>query len=146
MILKAVIPREEKFINTNPSGTKIEMISRTYLDKKTGINLSLIESKAYYPQGKIATESIEINHMIYTFISYKPDGTILGEIHNYRGLLIVPDIKGKVYPKDTVFPFNRCNCYYDHGAYLTEEEFNKRSNEKFKNEFKKFRKSSGTSR
>jgi hypothetical protein len=147
MISKAVIPQEEQFINTNPLGAKIEMIGRTYTDKKTGIKLSVVESKSYYPQGQIAIESIEINNMIYSAISYKPDGTILGKIHNYKGRYIVPkDINGNVNPKDTVFPQCDCNCYYDYGAFLTEEEFKQRSNEKHNKEFKKFLKSAHKSR
>ena len=135
MISKAVIPSEDGSIyKDRVTGAKSATTRRIYHDKATGIDLVVVEIKRYYPQGQLAIERVDVNMLIYSFKSYKPDGTILSEIYNYKGRLILPNLKGEVFPKDTVLPFSKCNCYYDHGAFLTEEEFNSRKTEKFKKE------------
>lgn len=137
---KAVFPTIEKVSITNSLNYKLLINSRTYIDKKTDIRLYILETENYYPSGSLATKKIEINGIIKSFKSYSKKGKLLGSIINGKGRLIIPNIKGKAYPKDTVFPFSHCNCYYDNGAYLTEEEFNKRKTEKFKKEYSKFKK------
>jgi len=118
----STIPKER--IDNVSKSTK--RITRIYKDKKTGANLSITETEAYYPDGKIRYSGVMINGVYKYFISYTPDGKILGEISSEKGKLIIPDKTGNITPQGTTSPFSKANCYYRYGEAITENEYLRR--------------------
>jgi|GEM_PF-5671471 len=118
----STIPKE-RIDNVSKSAKRI---TRIYKDKQTGGNLSITETKAYYPDGKTRYSGVMINGIYEYFISYTPDGKILGEISLGKGKLIIPDETGKIAKQDTTSPFSKANCYYRYGDAITEKEYLRR--------------------
>ena len=118
----ATIPKER--IDNASKLTK--RITRIYKDKQTGVNLSITEIEAYYPDGKIRYSGVMINGVYKYLISYTPNGKILGEISLEKGKLIIPDKSGNIAPQGTTSPFSIANCYYRYGEAITKNEYLRR--------------------